>query len=179
MSLVPHFPSDAFDDWSLWPQHFYHPWLGYHPYQPWVHEMAVRDDDYVNLDKDKFKVNVDVQHFKPEEITVKVKGNTVTVEGKHEERPDEHGYISRQFERRYTLPDEIDPDGVATKLSSDGVLTIEGPKKPHSSRSSDERIISVARTNKPAVPGFFHGIMDKFKHFILPSHHSSATQEKN
>lgn len=36
----------------------------------------------VSYDKDKFTANLDVQQFKPEEITVKVTGeNTITIEG--------------------------------------------------------------------------------------------------
>jgi len=49
-------------------------------------------------------VNLDVTHFKPEEISVKVVGNQVTIEGKHEEREDDHGLIQRYFKRTYILP---------------------------------------------------------------------------
>ena len=79
-------------------------------------------------------MNLDVQQFKPEEMTVKMVDDFVVVEGKHEERQDEHGYISRQFQRRYKLPSDIDPASVVSQLSSDGVLTITAPKKantPH------------------------------------------------
>lgn len=41
----------------------------------------------VTVDKEKFQANLDVQQFKPDEITVKLTGeNSVTVEGKHEEK---------------------------------------------------------------------------------------------
>ena len=45
------------------------------------------------------QVNLDVQQFKPEELTVKVADKFLVVEGKHEERSDEHGFVSRQFTR--------------------------------------------------------------------------------
>ncbi|XP_018571637.1 protein lethal(2)essential for life [Anoplophora glabripennis] len=83
----------------------------------------------VKLDKDKFHASLDVQQFKPEEITVKVTGeNTITVEGKHEEKEDEHGHIYRHFVRKYVLPKNCDINKVESKLSSDGVLTIAAPK---------------------------------------------------
>jgi crystallin, alpha B len=79
-------------------------------------------------DKDKFQVNLDVQQFKPEEITVKAVDNTIVVEGKHEEKQDEHGFVSRQFSRRYVLPEGADKDKIECKLSSDGVLCVSCPK---------------------------------------------------
>lgn len=49
----------------------------------------------VNIDKDKFQIILDVQQFTPDEITVKTNDKYIIVEGKHEEKPDEHGLISR------------------------------------------------------------------------------------
>lgn len=72
---------------------------------------------------------MDVQQFAPNEITVKVTEGTVIVEGKHEEKQDEHGFISRHFVRRYTLPKDVDVNNVVSSLSSDGVLTVSVPKK--------------------------------------------------
>lgn len=79
------------------------------------------------IDKDGFQVCVDVQHFLPKEIEVKTENNTVIVNAKHEEKEDDHGYISRQFTRRYTLPEGFKPEKVTSTLSSDGVLTITAP----------------------------------------------------
>lgn len=75
------------------------------------------------------QVILDVQQFSPDEITVKTVDNYVIVEAKHEERQDEHGYISRHFIRRYVLPPSHDLVNVTSTLSSDGVLTVTAPKK--------------------------------------------------
>jgi len=83
----------------------------------------------IQNDKNNFKMNLDVQQFKPDEVSVKVVGGYVVVDGKHEERSDEHGYISRQFTRRYKLPDNVDPATITSTLSSDGVLSVGAPKK--------------------------------------------------
>jgi HSP20 family molecular chaperone IbpA len=74
-----------------------------------------------------FRVSLDVHQFAPREICVKTQGRAVIIEGKHEEKPDEHGYVTRHFVRRYVLPDEYDPEHVTCSISSDGVLSIIAP----------------------------------------------------
>ena len=58
----------------------------------------------VTTEDDKFKVTLDVKHFSPEELTVKTVGNYVEIRGKHEEKKDDHGVVSRDFTRKYTIP---------------------------------------------------------------------------
>lgn len=115
----------------------------------WKSKSSQRDKgSTVALDKNKFQVSLDVQQFTPEEISVKVTGdNTITVEGKHEEKEDEHGFISRHFVRKYTLPEGHNVDMVRSKLSSDGVLTITAPKLSDNVR---EREIPIALTGQPS-----------------------------
>nr|QDZ38462.1 small heat shock protein 20.2 [Lasioderma serricorne] len=122
--------------------------VGY--YRPWMSAAAQRDTgSTVTVDKDKFQVNLDVQHFAPEEITVKTTGNdTIEVEGKHEEKQDEHGYISRRFVRKYKLPKGHDIEHVQSNLSSDGVLTITAPKVD--AASIEHKTIPIKQTGKPS-----------------------------
>ncbi|KAJ6663497.1 hypothetical protein lerEdw1_009576 [Lerista edwardsae] len=105
----------------------------------------------VKMDKDKFSVLLDVKHFAPEELSVKVVGDHIEVHAKHEERPDEHGYISREFHRRYMIPKGVDPAAITSALSPDGILSITAPTVP--SISSPERTIPISRQEKPAVAG--------------------------
>ncbi|XP_050302867.1 protein lethal(2)essential for life-like [Anthonomus grandis grandis] len=116
----------------------------------WRSNLAGQDSgSTVSFDKDKFQANLDVQQFKPEEITVKVTGdNVLTIEGKHEEQQDEHGYISRHFVRRYVLPKNYDIGRVESKLSSDGVLTITAP--PVESKEVEHKAIPITQTGEPA-----------------------------
>ncbi|XP_028132578.1 alpha-crystallin A chain-like [Diabrotica virgifera virgifera] len=102
----------------------------------------------VTVDKNKFQANFDVQHFKPEEITVKVNDDkSITIEAKHEEKPDEHGAIFRHFIRKYVLPDNCDVDRVESRLSSDGVLTIIAPII--NENAVGHRTIPIIRTGEP------------------------------
>lgn len=83
-----------------------------------------------HIGKDGFQVCLDVQHFQPNEITVKTENNSIVVNGKHEEKQDEHGYISREFTRRYELPKGFKIEDVTSSLSSDGVLSVKCPNAP-------------------------------------------------
>lgn len=38
---------------------------------------------------------------------------------------DEHGFIAREFHRRYRLPPGVDPAAVTSALSPEGVLSIQ------------------------------------------------------
>ncbi|XP_076305421.1 protein lethal(2)essential for life-like [Tachypleus tridentatus] len=105
----------------------------------------------VKNEADKFQVLLDVSHFAPNEINVKTVENFVVIEGKHEEKPDEHGLISRQFVRRYMLPKEVDPETVQSSLSSDGILTVEAPKKALEGEQPNERVVQIQMSDKPAL----------------------------
>lgn len=108
-----------------------------------MNNMGVKER--TEADYEKFQVNVDVQHFAPEDISVTVVNGYIVIEGKHEERLDEHGYVSRQFVRRYPLPEGCLPDTVESKLSSDGVLTVTAPRVLPLP-STGERIVPIVKT---------------------------------
>ncbi len=101
--------------------------------------------------KDGFQVCMDVTHFKPNEISVKTVENQVIIEGKHEERQDDHGFISRQFNRRYLLPKDYDPNTITSTLSSDGVLTVKAPKPKAIDDGAKERVIQIQQTGPAAL----------------------------
>ncbi|XP_046961962.1 protein lethal(2)essential for life-like [Vanessa cardui] len=116
-------------------------------YRPWRNLQATEQDSgsTIKEEKDKFQVNLDVQHFAPEEISVKTADGFLIIEAKHDERKDEHGYISRSFTRRYRLPDGIQEDCVTSKLSSDGVLSITAPLKAPP-KVEGERVVPIIQT---------------------------------
>jgi len=99
-----------------------------------------------SIGKDGFQVCMDVQQFAPNEISVKTVDNSIVVEAKHEERQDEHGYISREFKRRYTLPKGFNINDVATQLSSDGILTIKAPPKAKALGDGNVRVLQIQQT---------------------------------
>ncbi|CAK1584704.1 unnamed protein product [Parnassius mnemosyne] len=172
MSIVPMMFRDWWDDWDrpsrLLDQHF---GMGLRKddllssissfpsssifrnsyFRPWRTSLARQESaSTINMTKEKFEVILDVQQFAPEEITVKATNNCVVVEGKHEEKPDEHGFVSRQFTRRYILPSGYEVADLVSTLSSDGVLTITAPKRPPP--NSGERIVPITRTGPAKQP---------------------------
>jgi len=99
-------------------------------------------------DKNKFRVNLDVSHFKPEEINVKIVDKFIVINGKHEEVMDQHGWVSRQFTRKYALPEECDPEKVTSTISSDGLLTIDAPKIVLEQLADNERVVPITVLNE-------------------------------
>jgi crystallin alpha B len=85
--------------------------------------------------------------------------------GKHEEKQDEHGFVSRHFTRKYQLPPSYKPDNVQSTLSSDGILTISAaapePAQPinqersvpitHVGPSRTENTQSVSQESQPKI----------------------------
>ncbi|CAG4951834.1 unnamed protein product [Parnassius apollo] len=122
------------------------PWMIRDYFRPWRYlESLTRDlGSTIKMEKDKFQINLDVQHFAPEEITVKTADDYVVVEAKHEEKKDEHGYISRQFTRKYALPEGTVSEDVISELSSDGILTITAPRKQIDAKG--ERVVPITQT---------------------------------
>lgn len=98
-----------------------------------------------HIGKDGFQVCMDVSQFSPNELSVKTVDRNVVVEGRHEEREDEHGFIQRHFIRKYKLPKGYDPKDVVSTISSDGVLTVKATPPPNKSKDN-ERIVQIQQT---------------------------------
>ena len=81
---------------------------------------------------DAFAVNIDVTGFQPKDLTVVIKDDLVTITGCHEEKSlDGTKQIQRKFERKYTLPPNVDSKKIKSVLSLDGKsLKFEAPYLP-------------------------------------------------
>ncbi|XDV31955.1 hypothetical protein PO909_002872 [Leuciscus waleckii] len=79
----------------------------------------------VTCDQNGFTVEVDVKHFSPEELLVEVVGDYVVVEGKHEQK--KSGMVTRQFNRRYRIPNGVDIMALESAVSPEGMLVISAP----------------------------------------------------
>jgi len=98
---------------------------------------------HVEYDDKNYKIIVNVDKYKPEELFIKTVDNTVIVEAKHEEKTSDGRSCSTQsFSQSFTLPAGVDPDSVKSSLSKQGVLTISAPvTKP--SRQNQERLVPI------------------------------------
>ncbi|XP_053686969.1 protein lethal(2)essential for life-like [Sabethes cyaneus] len=121
--------------------------------RPWhLSGLGTPEDNHaiVKQTKEGFQVNVDVQQFTPEEISVKLADNFITIEGKHEEKQDGKGFVWRHFVRKYQLPEGYDADRMVSSLSSDGMLTVKAPKLALPA-AEGERTIPIVRTKGKAA----------------------------
>ncbi|CAL1284050.1 unnamed protein product [Larinioides sclopetarius] len=108
----------------------------------------------VKNDDKQFQVALNVKQFKPEEIEVKIVDNYIVVHGKHEERNEDNGSFStREFTRRYMLPQACEGDTVTSSLSPDSVLTITAPKKAIEAPPKQERQVPVSVDESKAQEG--------------------------
>uniref|UniRef100_A0A1I8PRI2 SHSP domain-containing protein n=1 Tax=Stomoxys calcitrans TaxID=35570 RepID=A0A1I8PRI2_STOCA len=107
---------------------------------------------YSVVNKNGFQVSMNVKQFAPSELSVKTIDNCIVVEGRHDDKEDGHGVISRHFVRKYMLPKGYDPKDVLSTLSSDGILTVKAPPPPPPSAKNDEpneRVVEIQPTPGP------------------------------
>ncbi|KAK3598799.1 hypothetical protein CHS0354_020910 [Potamilus streckersoni] len=79
------------------------------------------------LDKDrKFKVEVDIEDFKPEELQVKTVDRKLVISAKREEQIGNRT-STKEFNREFLLPDAVDPYSVKAFFSDTGKLLLEAP----------------------------------------------------
>ncbi|KAG0431600.1 hypothetical protein HPB47_021654 [Ixodes persulcatus] len=108
----------------------------------------------VSLTPDNFALKLDVRGFVPEEISVKTVGNSVEVHARHEEKdPEGRGFVMREFRRKYTLPDDVDPESVTSQLTGRGLLAVEAPRKMAETTPLSHTVpIHVEHTSSNDVP---------------------------
>ncbi|XP_061406963.1 alpha-crystallin A chain-like [Lethenteron reissneri] len=114
----------------------------------------------LRVDRERFSIHLDVRHFSPTELSVKIVDDSIEVHAKHEERADEHGLVSREFLRRYRLPVGVQADSVTAALTTDGVLTLSAPRRDgreprdgRESRDTRERPVHIACDDKSSPVG--------------------------
>ncbi|XP_062844533.1 heat shock protein, alpha-crystallin-related, b15 [Trichomycterus rosablanca] len=90
-----------------------------------------------------WRISLDVFHFCPEEIGVRMTEGYLEVTGKHEERQNKRGTISRSFTRKYKLPAEIDLQQMSSSLSPEGVLLVEAPLGASSTSLPADTVIPI------------------------------------
>lgn len=76
----------------------------------------------------KFKVRFDVSEFRPEEIQVRTQDGKISVTAKHQEKSTT-SKVSKEYNRKLDIPNNVDEDKLQCVLSKDGILTVEGPLK--------------------------------------------------
>lgn len=120
----------------------------------------------MRVEKDRYVICLDVKHFSPDELSVSISEEFITIHARHQDRQvrapagsctfnphytrstflrrlcpqDDHGFVSREFLRKYKLPAGVTAANVSSSLSIDGVLTITVPRPS----LSTERTIPIS-----------------------------------
>ncbi|GIY92841.1 protein lethal(2)essential for life [Caerostris extrusa] len=89
-----------------------------------------------------FRVTLNLSHFTPQEMDVKKDDNCIIIHAKHGDKIDEHGFVSREFTRRYRMPEDADMKKIKSFLNQDGILTIAVARKS-TEPSKKERIVPI------------------------------------
>lgn len=76
----------------------------------------------------KFRVDVDVSGFKPEDIKISMKEGKLKIEASMD-RTEDGTRIKQHLVREFTLPPNLDEKSVESLLHDNGVLTIEASTK--------------------------------------------------
>merc|ERR1711874_127986 len=69
---------------------------------------------------DEYKLALNMQQYSPEDITIKLNGQELTIEAAA------HG---EKFNQKHIIPENINLDAMSSSFSSDGVLVVKAPKK--------------------------------------------------
>uniref|UniRef100_A0A1A8FMA5 Heat shock protein, alpha-crystallin-related, b8 n=2 Tax=Nothobranchius korthausae TaxID=1143690 RepID=A0A1A8FMA5_9TELE len=106
-----------------------------------------------------WKVCVNVHSFRAAELNVKTRDGFVEVSGKHEEKQEEGGIVTKNFTKKIQIPAEVDPLTVFASLSPEGVLIIEARQTPpyylfssESSQGGDTREEGQEEAMAPEAP---------------------------
>lgn len=74
------------------------------------------------------QINLRLTQYKPEDITVHVKDNKLTIKGR-KERKGNNSYYSQQFERSFTLPKDCDQQNIICEMDKNGLIKLNIPHK--------------------------------------------------
>jgi len=99
--------------------------------------------DEVVLTSDKFQINLNIDGFTPEELSVKTVDNFITIEGKHEEKS-ENSTVSRSFSKKWAIPEGVKPEEIKCNFNlKEGLLQLEAPRITKVEDQEKEELIPI------------------------------------
>lgn len=81
------------------------------------------------IGRDGLNLEMNLSHFAPDDVAVKLSGNRLVISGKHSSKPDEHGFVAREFTREFLIPEDIDTESLSCRLTDEGHLVITAKVK--------------------------------------------------
>jgi len=105
-------------------------------------ESSVGDDEILKNSETELVMKINCVDFKPEEITVTVEDNQLSIECL-QERVYGNSKIKRQFSRKIQLPSDSLTKEMDCTAKTNGILTIIIPRKPVEKEIKNEKIIPI------------------------------------
>ena len=100
--------------------------IGYLPHS----EMIPADLSTPIIKENTYRINLDLRHFSPDEISVKCEKNLLHVSGKHHKESEDGKHQShREYSHCFTVPDNVEAEQLKCQLDPKGFLRIEAPLK--------------------------------------------------
>ncbi|XP_076446219.1 alpha-crystallin A chain-like [Babylonia areolata] len=87
--------------------------------------------------KDGLHLEINLSHFQPDDVAVRISGDRLVISGKHSSKQDEHGFVAREFTREFLIPEDIDTETLSCRLTDEGHLVVSAKVKgePETSRT--------------------------------------------
>lgn len=98
-------------------------------------------------------IQINLNSFQPEELSVKTEGNVLVIMAKHETQTETGGsFVSKQFEQRFSLPSGVNPEAIVSSLAKDGTLKVTAPRTTSATSISNFRKTRGAIEDDVYVP---------------------------
>ncbi|KAF8767633.1 Alpha-crystallin B chain like protein [Argiope bruennichi] len=132
------------------------------------HGVPSPSDCHAELSKErkKFQVQLNVSNFSPKDVEVKVHEKYLEIHAKHGRLMDEHGIISREFTRKFEIPDDVDPETFRALFDCYGVLHVEASFKQDRSKPRKVMILLDEETRGQYNVESFEDLGTEFEELI-------------
>jgi len=113
----------------------------------WIREYAMRPekDIKVEYDNKKFEIKLDIGEYSSEDLNVKITGDRLIISGKHQEKQDKYGSVSREFTRHFVIPENVDAESIESSYNGEE-LVLRGKVK--GSENIKERVVEIKQHPK-------------------------------
>ena len=102
--------------------------------------------DAAGVGKDDWASVVDTRGFKPDEVNVKLEGNTLLMSGNTEwQSSDGTHKRTKTFSQAFSIPEDVKMDTLKTKMMDDGSLVVHAEREKKEEKKPSIREIPIER----------------------------------
>lgn len=104
----------------------------------------------------KYRITIDCPGFKPMKNAIKteIKGNTLTVTGREEDKETSGDFSVREFKKTYELPKEAETDKMVSFMPMEGTLVVEVPLKEKTMHMNEDLLPKTIEGGKAVSLNF-------------------------